>query len=231
MATDEKPAAGRPRLAGAFSGKTTPAPTRDRTAGLAGLSLAPDPAPPITVHDAAPVVGSAPTVADPIAQPGGGDGPTTADVAPKGGTQRTPTSRKAAGSKAAEAVEAAAPVGIYLAVSTHALLQQQTDLRRGRPQDVVILQAVTAQETRLAQYFTALKPSLGRFSGAARRRRQSHDEPQVAIAPRLTTGDLQILDEMWQAAEAPNRSAYVNMALRFEYADGPSDESGARGGR
>lgn len=222
MATDEKPTTGRPRLAGAFSGKATPAPTRDRTAGLAGLSLAPDPASPIAAPDATLNVDSAPPVTDPIAQSGTGTSSAPTDVPPRGGAQRTPASRKTAGSKAAEVVEAAAPVGIYLAVSTHAILQQQTDLRRGRPQDVVILQAVAAQETRLAEYFTALRPSLGRFSGAARRRRQSHDEPQVAIAPRLTAGDLQILDEMWQTAEAPNRSAYVNMALRFEYADGSS---------
>ncbi|HET9656944.1 MAG TPA: hypothetical protein VFP72_16455 [Kineosporiaceae bacterium] len=106
---------------------------------------------------------------------------------------------------------------MYVWVSTHDLLSAQIDLSRGRTQDIVILEAVDRQADRLREHFQGMQPKIGRFSGVQRKRRQSHPERQVAISPRLTEGDLAILDEMWQEAGASSRSTYVNTALRFEY--------------
>jgi hypothetical protein len=107
---------------------------------------------------------------------------------------------------------------MYLSASTKALLDQNSDRKRGRTHDVVILMAVSRNAARLAEHFQGLQPDLGEFAEPTRRRRQQHDEPQVAIGPRLTERQAERLDQMWRdEAGAPTRGAYVDLALRLEY--------------
>lgn len=88
----------------------------------------------------------------------------------------------------------------------------------GRTQTDVVLAALDATHRQLRGYFRHSRsddtqPSGSLFSGRPGRRRLRHDEPQTQISLRVWPEDLQVIDDLVEETEAPNRSALVHAAL------------------
>ena len=188
-------------LAGAFGG-TGPG---ERSAGLAGR-LAPRSSGPRPAGPPQPETVEAQPAADLLEAPVP-PAPSAREGRPR---RRREPQREAPGQAPLQTVI------VYLPASLREQLRAAASQRRTTHTEVA-LAALDATHPRLPELLAPQQQATqgtSLFSARPVTRRPRHDEPHVQVSLRLTTGDLEVIDQLTAQTSAPNRSALVSTALR-----------------